>query len=243
MSGVYLGKLTALDSGLQSYVVFIVRDERPADFLLQCSDHTWQAYNRWPNQFALYDDGQHEWYWGGDVQVSFNRPYGKYCQTGMVDAPLSLGSGEWLLWEFPLAYWMESQGYDVSYISNQDTHRDAAGLLRAKGFLSVGHDEYWTIEMFNNVRAAVAAGVNVAFLSGNSIYGRVEFDETLRAFERVGVFAPLAESTRIGGNERAQTGAALRQRTDGGPQHRRQSPAAPIGFAACPTTGCLPARA
>ena len=130
LSGVYLGKLTALASGLQSYVIFIVRDDRPADYLFQCSDHTWQAYNRWPNQFALYDDGQHEWYWGGDVQVSFRRPYGKYCQ--IFDAPLSLGSGEWLLWEFPLAYWMESLGYDVTYISNLDTHRDPGGLRRAQ---------------------------------------------------------------------------------------------------------------
>ena len=32
----------------QSYVVFIVRDDRPADILFQCSDNTWQAYNRWP---------------------------------------------------------------------------------------------------------------------------------------------------------------------------------------------------
>ena len=188
VSGVYLGKLTALESGLQSYVVFIVRDDRAADLVFQCSDNTWQAYNRWPNQFALYDDGQNEWYWGGDVQVSFHRPYGKYCQ--IFDAPLSLGSGEWLLWEFPLAYWMESQGFDVTYISNLDTHRDAAGLRRAKGFLSVGHDEYWSIEMFENVRAAIAAGVNVAFLSGNAACGRVKFDEQLPAFERVGVFGP-----------------------------------------------------
>ncbi len=197
LSGVYLGKLTAVDSGLQSYVVFIVRDNRAADFLFQCSDHTWQAYNRWPNQFALYDDGQHEWYWGGNVQVSFNRPYGKYCQ--IFDAPLSTGSGEWLLWEFPLAYWMESQGYDVTYISNQDTHRDPSGLLRAKGFLSVGHDEYWTIEMFRNVQAAIAKGVNAAFLSGNSIYGRVEFDDRLRIFERTGIFAPPGGATELVG--------------------------------------------
>jgi hypothetical protein len=187
-SGVYLGKLTALDSGLQSYVVFILRDDRPADLIFQCSDHTWQAYNRWPNQFALYDDGQHEWYWGGDVQVSFRRPYGKYCQ--ILDAPLSLGSGEWLLWEFPLAYWIESLGYDVSYISNSDTHRDPARLRRSQGFLSVGHDEYWTIEMFRNVQAAVAAGVNVAFLSGNAACGRIQYDEQAPAFERVGVFGP-----------------------------------------------------
>jgi hypothetical protein len=122
------------------------------------------------------------------VQVSFNRPYGKYCQ--IFDAPLSTGSGEFLLWEFPLAFWMESLGYDVTYISNLDTHRDASGLLRAKGFLSVGHDEYWSIEMFENVRAAVKRGVNAAFLSGNAICGRILFDERVRAFERVGVFGP-----------------------------------------------------
>jgi hypothetical protein len=188
LSGVYLGKLRALASGLESFIVFIVRDDRPADFIFQCSDNTWQAYNRWPNQYSLYDNGEHEWYWGGDVQVGLQRPYGKYCQ--IVDAPLSLGSGEWLLWEFPLAYWMESLGFDVTYISNLDTHRDPAGLRRARGFLSVGHDEYWTIEMFENVRAAIVAGVNVAFLSGNAVCGRILFDDRLQAFERVGVFGP-----------------------------------------------------
>ena len=188
VSGVYLGKLTAEVEGVQSYVIFIVRDDRRADFIFQCSDHTWQAYNRWPNQFSLYDDGANQWYWGGGVQVSLNRPYGKYCQ--IMDAPLSTGSGEYLLWEFPLAFWMEQHGYDVTYISNQDTHTDAAGLLRARGFLSVGHDEYWTIEMFRNVQAAIAKGLNVAFLSGNAVCGRVLFEEKRRAFERVGVFGP-----------------------------------------------------
>ncbi len=38
----------------QSYVVFIVRDDRPADILFQCSDNTWQAYNRWPNNYSVY---------------------------------------------------------------------------------------------------------------------------------------------------------------------------------------------
>ena len=112
MSGVYLGKLTSLKEGYQSYVVFILRDDREADFMFQCSDHTWQSYNRWPDQFSLYDNGQTEWYWGGGVEICFNRPYGKYCQ--IFDAPLSTGSGEFLLWEFPIAYWMESQGYEVT---------------------------------------------------------------------------------------------------------------------------------
>lgn len=188
LSGVYLGKLTSEAEGWQSYVVFIVRDDRPANLIFQCSDNTWQAYNRWPSQFALYDNGQHTWYWGGGVQVGFNRPYGKYCQ--IFDAPLSTGSGEFLLWEFPFAFWMESLGYDVTYISNLDTHHDPAGLRRAKGLLSVGHDEYWTIEMFQNVRAAVAAGVHVGFFSGNAVCGRILLDQSHRAFERAGVFGP-----------------------------------------------------
>jgi len=47
-SGVYLGKLTAEREKLQSYVIFIVRDQRRGDLIFQCSDTTWQAYNRWP---------------------------------------------------------------------------------------------------------------------------------------------------------------------------------------------------
>jgi hypothetical protein len=193
LSGVYLGKLTAERDGFQSYVIFIVRDDRPADFLFQCSDLTWQAYNRWPSQFSLYDNGEHQWWWGGEVQVSLNRPYGKYCQ--ILDAPLTTGSGEWFLWEFPFAYWLESHGYDVSYISNLDTHSDPRGLLRARGLLSVGHDEYYSIEMFRNVQAAIQTGVNVAFFSGNAVCGRILLSpdaqgRPARAFERVGVFGP-----------------------------------------------------
>src|SRR4029079_4672919 len=172
LSGVYLGKLRSLETGVQSYVIFIVRDDRPADFLFQCSDNTWQAYNRWPSQFSLYDDGENTWYWGPGVDISFDRPYGKYCE--IMDAPLSTGSGEWFLWEFPLAYWMEAQGYDMTYISNLDTHTDAPGLARAKGFLSVGHDEYYSIEMFDQLRTAIASGLNVAFFSGNVCCGRID---------------------------------------------------------------------
>jgi hypothetical protein len=193
LSGVYLGKLTAEREGLQSYVIFIVRDDRRADFIFQCSDTTWQAYNRWPSQFALYDDGQNEWYWGPGVDVSFDRPYGKYCQ--ILDAPLSTGSGEWFLWEFPLAYWLESLGYDVTYISNLDTHADPRGLHRAKGFLSVGHDEYYSIKMFHQLREAIADGLNVAFLSGNTCCGRIDPRPSSRGaphriFGRVDAYGP-----------------------------------------------------
>lgn len=167
LSGVYLGKLSGVRNRYQSYVIFIVRDNRRADFLFQCSDNTWQAYNAWPDNYSLYrNDRKDHLVLVGGIKVSFDRPYGKYVQ--IFDNPLSQGSGEFLLWEFPLAFWMEQHGYDVTYCSNSDIHRDAGCITRCKGFLSVGHDEYWSREQFDHVMAAIRAGVNVAFLSGNT---------------------------------------------------------------------------
>ncbi len=180
ISGVYLGKMTAEVSGMQSYVIFIVKDDRKADFLFQCSDFTWQSYNRWPEWRSGYDwyyeNGEHNpWNTDEGPEISFNRPYTFYFNglpVGVGD-PRFIGSGEFLMWEFPLAYWMESKGYDVSYISNLDVHTNGKELLRAKAFLSVGHDEYWTREMYNHVSAARDAGVNLLFLSGNSVSGLI----------------------------------------------------------------------
>jgi hypothetical protein len=167
VSGVYLGKLSAKEHRYQSYVIFIVRDDRPADFVFQCSDNTWQAYNAWPDNYSLYtNDRKDGKVLVSGVQVSYDRPYGKYVQ--IFDNPLSQGSGEFLLWEFPLAFWMEQHGYDVTYCSNTDVHSDLHCLTRGKTFLSVGHDEYWSRQQFDHVLAAVQAGVNVAFLSGNT---------------------------------------------------------------------------
>ena len=170
-SGVYLGRLTTLPEKAgqpywQSYVVFIVRDDRPADILFQCSDNTWQAYNRWPSTYSLYDDGSPRMTSTPFVDVSFDRPYGKYRQ--IYENPQSVGSGEWLCWEFPFAYWLEQHGYDVSYCSQSDMLTPERGK-KCKAFLSVGHDEYWDERSYHAVAAMRDAGVNLMFFSGNSV--------------------------------------------------------------------------
>ena len=98
---------------------------------------------------------------------------------------------------FPLAFWMEKEGYDVSYISNIDTHSDPQGLLRSKGFISVGHDEYWSLEMYDNVRKAREEGVNLAFFGGNSVLCVAPLLSNTsgvpnRATRREGWFMPVA---------------------------------------------------
>jgi hypothetical protein len=171
-SGVYLGRLTTLVDPAegpywQSYVIFIVRDARPAEILVQCSDNTWQAYNRWPNNYSIYTHPkgtQGPW-----ADVSFDRPYGREAQyEAVVNDPLTFGSGEFLPLEFPLVYWLEQHGYDVSYCSNSDMLTPDRGL-RCKAFISVGHDEYWDIRQFRSVERMRDEGVNLLFLSGNSV--------------------------------------------------------------------------
>jgi hypothetical protein len=171
VSGVYLGRLTTQpelnEAYWQSYVVFIVRDNRPADVLFQCSDNTWQAYNLWPSKYSVYSHpkgNQGPW-----ADVSFDRPYGREAQfTSVVSDPLTFGSGEFLPFEFPLAYWLEQHGYDVSYCSNSDMLTPARGL-KCKAFISIGHDEYWDIRQFHSVKTMRDAGVDLLFLSGNSV--------------------------------------------------------------------------
>ncbi|MFH1267917.1 MAG: N,N-dimethylformamidase beta subunit family domain-containing protein [Planctomycetota bacterium] len=171
-SGVYLGRMTLLPpdettAAWQSYVVFIVRDDRPADVLFQCSDNTWHAYNRWPDRYSLYThpkDNQGPW-----ADVSFDRPYGREAQfVGVVNDPLTVGSGEFLPFEFPLSYFLEEHGYDVTYCSNSDMLNPERGL-KCKCFISVGHDEYWDIRQYQSVVAMRDAGVSLLFLSGNAV--------------------------------------------------------------------------
>lgn len=192
-SGVYLGKLSLIDQPVQSYVIFIVKEKRSSDLLFQCSDFTWQAYNKWPGWDSLYDDGISNRsngfsYTGPNVRVSFDRPYALYGQVHRV--ALSLGSGEYLLWEMPMAFWLEQNGFDVTYCSNADIERDPAILRRCKVFLSVGHDEYWTRGMYETVMAARDRGVSLGFFSGNSVCRIIEpYQSTvtrkpLRAFAR-----------------------------------------------------------
>lgn len=172
LSGVYVGRLSRVPrDGIydpwQSYVIFIVRDNRPADILFQCSDNTWQAYNRWPDRFSLYDDGsEKEWTSKHGIDVSFDRPYGKYRQ--IYDNPQTLGSGEFFCWENPLCYFLEKHGYDVTYCSNSDMIQPDHARS-CKTFISAGHDEYWDIQQYETIKTLIQSGVSILFLSANSV--------------------------------------------------------------------------
>jgi hypothetical protein len=186
-SGVYLARLTARDSGAQSYILFVVRDDdRRAELLFQLSVTTYQAYNSWGGK-SLYRWGSSERQRAS--KVSFNRPYAANAQNPA--AAYGVGAGEFLTnlqphpdvygisnagWDVNMLRWLERMGYDVAYITNLDTHARPELLLRCKAWLSIGHDEYWSSQMRRHVEAARDAGVHLGFFSANSAYWQVRLE-------------------------------------------------------------------
>ena len=173
VSGVYLAKLVRDDGVVgANHVPFIVRrDDGAADILFQTSDSTWQAYNTWGGR-SLYSyagpAGDPLNSVGRAFAVSYNRPF------------LTRGA-EWGLnylfaAEYPMIRFLEANGFDVEYCAGVDVHRSGASLLRHRTFLAVGHDEYWSAGQRENVVAARAGGVHLAFCTGNQVYWRTRWE-------------------------------------------------------------------
>ncbi|TME11845.1 MAG: hypothetical protein E6I70_16670, partial [Chloroflexi bacterium] len=100
------------------------------------------------------------------VKVSFDRPFSDD------------GSADFFSWEVQFVRWIERTGYDVTYSTDLDTHTNGAQLLLHQAFLSVGHNEYWSNEMYNAAQAARDAGVNLAFFGANAVYWQVRYESS-----------------------------------------------------------------
>jgi hypothetical protein len=171
-TGLYLAKLTDSRTGKQTYVPFVVRDDnRPADLGFQDAVNTTQAYNNYGGP-SVYDANSS----GGQraLQVSFDRPYAA-ANLGLTNTD-GYNCNNMLAWEYNMARWLESQGYDVSYYTNLDVSINPLQLYSQKIFLSAGHDEYWSMDERNNVQQARDNGINLAFFSANTAYWQVQFD-------------------------------------------------------------------
>jgi hypothetical protein len=114
-------------------------------------------------------------------KVSFNRPY--FPDNGIYGT-----AGKLFFWgEYNMARWMEHEGYDVTYTTDVDT--DAAsdlenGPLRPghhKVFLSVGHDEYWSWKMRDNIERArnrPTLPLNIGWFGGNNVHWQIRFENS-----------------------------------------------------------------
>jgi hypothetical protein len=170
VSGIYFARPTRTDNGGASHIVFIVRnDASHSDLLFQTSDLTWHAYNDYGGH-SLYGASS-----GFDLpnrakKVSYNRPFWTR----------SFEAASWVFnAEYPMVRFLEANGYDVSYFTGVDAARSGSLILNHKVFVSTGHDEYWSGPGRASVEAARDAGVNLAFFSGNEVFWKTRWENSL----------------------------------------------------------------
>ena len=163
--GDYLIRLDGAN-GVQQFVPLTVRTPSNAGRIVIINAvTTWQAYNRW-NGYSLYR-GRDGKYSTRSRAVSFDRPY---------QADTMQGAGDFLYFEFPFLIFAERSGHQLGYATDVDLHADPHLLDGARAVVTLGHDEYWSANMRNNVVTARDAGVNLAFLGGNEIYRHMRFE-------------------------------------------------------------------
>jgi hypothetical protein len=172
VSGVYIAHLVRTDTGGDSHIAFVVRnDSSHSAILYQTSDETWQAYNYY-GEGSLYGDNSGTF--GLDsrsYKVSYNRPF--------LTRSFAQESATWLFGaEFPMIEWLEQNGYDVSYFTAVDAARNGSLIKNHKIFMDSGHDEYWAGSRRANVQSARDAGVNLAFFSGNEMFWKTRWENS-----------------------------------------------------------------
>ena len=119
MQGDYLFKLVA-DPGQQSYVPLTVWDPAShATYVVQNSVLTWQGWNTWGgyDMYGGAPPGQTPQYDSRALVESFDRPYAN-----------GNGAADFMALEYPLVYWAEEHGLDVTYWTDV-TFSEHAGLL------------------------------------------------------------------------------------------------------------------
>jgi N,N-dimethylformamidase beta subunit-like, C-terminal/Fibronectin type III domain len=162
-SGVYLARLMA-SNGYGSMIFFVVRDDGGHEpILLNTNVNTYAAYDSYGG-VSLYSNNTNRSIYAGPhaTKVSFDHPF----ITGN-------GAGQFLWYEYPFVRWLERNGYNVAYTTDVDAAATPSPITDHRAFLVVGHAEYWTKALRNNVEAAIAAGVNVGFFGGNESYWQV----------------------------------------------------------------------
>src|SRR6266403_572240 len=168
-SGVSCAVLIRPDTGGASQIFFVVRnDSSHSAILFQTADETWQAYNNYGGHSLYGDTGFN--LPNRAFKVSYNRP----------SSTRDLEAATWLFnAEYPMIRWMEANGYDITYFTGVDAARNGSLILNHQVYLTAGHDEYWSGPHRTNVEAARNAGVQMAFFSGNEVFWKTRWENSI----------------------------------------------------------------
>ena len=139
---------------------FVIRANKPgttAKILLQLTTNTYNAYDNW----------------GGHSLYGFNSEDGRPGRKVSFSRPITSGAWEW---ELAFIQWAERNGYTLDYAVNSDLELHPELLDHYQLVVSVGHDEYWSTPMRDNIGRFISNGGNMAFFGGNSLTWQVRLE-------------------------------------------------------------------
>ena len=164
-SGVYYARLTARD-GRVGYAPLIVRPPRLGRHRIAVvmPTNTWQAYN-----FRDEDgDGVGDTWYAGcpSCTVRLERPFVDHGEPP-----------HFRRYDLPFLHWLSWSGRNVDYLTDSDLEQVSNGAKLARAYDLIvfpGHHEYVTGHEYDVVVAYRDLGGNLAFLSANNFFWRVE---------------------------------------------------------------------
>ena len=165
-SGDYVARLSW--RGHSAYAPFILRAPRlgTAPVLVIEPTNTWHAYD--------VVDGD-SWYLNPSVHnVDLTHPFSDHDVRGGV-VPTGLPEQFWRL-DVGFLRWYWPSGYRADFFSDDDLEHISSvqQLLRYRLIVFAGHEEYVTSHVYDLITRYRNAGGNLAFLSANNFFYRVE---------------------------------------------------------------------
>ncbi|HLW16922.1 MAG TPA: N,N-dimethylformamidase beta subunit family domain-containing protein, partial [Actinomycetota bacterium] len=154
------------------------------------------------------DEGRGCAFDGRSRAVSFDRPY---------QWP---GSGQFLRFEYPMLYWLESRGYHVAYATDIDLHEGLDSLSSRKVFIAAGHDEYYSLQMRRALEGALAQGTDLIFMGADDIYRHIRFESSPLGPDRVIVNYKIAGEDPLSATDPLESTGQWREWPTGDPEQQ-----------------------
>lgn len=191
-SGFYLVRLST-ESGEQSEAFFVVKASEPGDTLLVLSTTTWAAYNHW--EAPSFYTGGHISSMHRPLPTGFLRKEDPHRYRAALFAAMDRtearehfathsyfsSAAGFANWERLFVQWAEREGLTLDYATSLDLANDPDLLAPYRLYFSIGHDEYWSASMRDQVESWVEDGGVAAFLSGNTAFWQIRLEEDAAA--------------------------------------------------------------
>ena len=167
---------------------FVVKATKPGNALLVLSTTTYAAYNDW-NAPSFYTGGH-----GSSMKrplppgfLTKDQP-ARFRAANAIELPRderrahfahhsywSVAAG-YANWEHLFVTWAENEGLEFDYATSLDLATDPTLLDPYELYISIGHDEYWSASMRDNVESWVDRGGAAVFLSGNTSFWQIRLE-------------------------------------------------------------------